>query len=147
MVCLLVLMGVSKVSAQTLVLHHADKTTTDVDLYLQPRVAFQGDKLLITSTILNLEFPKDNVLRFTYGGRSTGISNPKGKVSYSEDNGKIVFHGIRSKDKIAVYTLKGIRVPVNITFSGSDATLPVSAIPSGVYLLNVNGRTSKFTKR
>ena len=88
MVCLLVLMGVSKVSAQTLVLHHADKTTTDVDLYLQPRVAFQGDKLLITSTILNLEFPKDNVLRFTYGGRSTGISNPKGKVSYSEDNGK-----------------------------------------------------------
>lgn len=133
--------------AQKLVLHHADKTTTDVELYLQPRVTFQGDKLLIASTIINMEFSNDNVLRFTYERSSMGISKPKGNVDYSRENGKLVFHGIEGAKKIAVYTLDGIRVPIKTTLTGNDVIIPISAIPSGVYMLSVNGKTSKFTKK
>ena len=133
--------------AQTLVLHHANGTTTDVDLYTQPQVKFEGDKVLITSTVLDMEYDKQDVLRFTYKGSSLGISNPKEKAKVSHENGQLVFHGIKSSDKISVHTVNGIRVPVRLQHSGSSATLPLSAIPSGVYLLTVNGRTSKFTKR
>ena len=133
--------------AQTLVLHHANGTTTDVELYTLPQVKFQGDKVLITSTVLDMEYPKEDVLRFTYKGSSSGISKPNGKANVSQENGQIVFHGILPEDKIAVYTANGIRVPVRLIRSGNTATLPLSAIPAGVYLLNVNGRTSKFTKR
>ena len=41
-VCLMTLVGVSTASAQTLVLHHVDGTTTDVELYLMPRIQFQN---------------------------------------------------------------------------------------------------------
>lgn len=146
-VCLLTLMGVSKVSAQTLVLHHANGSTTDVELFTMPQVKFQDDKVLITSTVLDMEYPKSDVLRFTYKGSVSGIKDAKAKVNVSQENGQLVFHGIKSSDKIAVYTVKGILVPARIQRSGSSATLPLSAIPSGVYLLSVNGRTSKFTKR
>lgn len=145
MVCLLMLMG--KVSAQTLVLHHANGTTTDVDLYTMPQVKFQDDKVFITSTVLEMEYPKTDVLRFTYKGRSSGISEAKTKANVSQKNGLLVFNGIKASDKIAVYTVKGILVPVHIHRSGTSATLPLSAIPSGAYLLSVNGRTSKFMKR
>lgn len=133
--------------AQTLVLHHANGKTTDVELYTQPQVKFVGNKVLITSTVLDMEYDKQDVLRFTYKGGSTGISTPNAKADVSQENGQLVFHGVKSTDKIMVHTVKGILVPVRLQHSGSSATLPLSAIPSGVYLLTVNGRTSKFTKR
>ena len=40
--CLMSLIGISTASAQTLVLHHVDGTTTDVELYLMPRIQFQN---------------------------------------------------------------------------------------------------------
>lgn len=136
-----------RVMAQTLVLHHADGTTTDVELYTMPQVTFQNDKVLITSTILNMEYPKDNVLRFTYkGGTTTSVGKLKPNADYKQKNDQIVFHGIKAADKVAVYSANGIRVPVRLVRNGSDVTLSLSSIPSGVYLLNVNGKTSKFTK-
>ena len=147
LVGLIILLGFGNATAQTLVLHHANGSTTDVELYTMPQVKFQNDKVLITSTILSMEYPKQDVLRFTYKASSTGFSNTQSKAKVSEENGQLVFHDINSSDKIAVYNAKGIRIPVRIQHSGSSATLPLSAIPSGVYLLNVNGRTSKFTKR
>ena len=147
MVCLLTLLGVSTAKSQTLVLWHANGTTTDVELYTQPQVKFQNDKVLITSTVLDMEYPKTDVLRFTYKGSASGISNTKTKADVSQENGQLVFHGIKSSDNIAIYNTKGIRIPIRLQRSGSTATLPLSAIHSGVYLLNVNGRTSKFTKR
>lgn len=132
--------------AQTLVLHHADGTTTDVQLYLMPRIQFQNDRVLITSSVLDMDYPKENVLRFSYKGAANGIEGVKNKADFSRENGQIVFHGIRQSDQVAVYNAKGIRVPVTLTRQGNDVTLPLSAIPSGVYVLSVNGRTSKFTK-
>lgn len=143
---MMLFMGIGQLKAQTLVLHHANGTTTDVELYTLPQVKFDGDRVLITSTVLDMEYPKQDVLRFTYKGGALGISKPNGKVEYSKENGQLVFHGIKSTGDIAVHTAKGIRVPVRIQRSGSTATLPLNSIPSGVYLLTVNGRTSKFTK-
>lgn len=132
--------------AQTLVLHHSDGTTTDVELYTQPRVLFEGDKVLIISTVLNMEYPKDGVLRFTYKGGSLAVNSPKAEADVSRDNDRLVFHGVKSHDKVAVYNAKGIRIPVSLSRQDNDVALPLSAIPSGVYVLSVNGRTSKFTR-
>ena len=60
--------GINGLQAQTLVLHHADGTTTDVELYTQPRVEFQNDRVLITSPVLSMDYAKADVLRFTYKG-------------------------------------------------------------------------------
>ena len=147
MVCMFTFLAISKAGAQTLVLHHANGTTTDVELYTQPQVKFQDDKVLITSTVLDMEYSKQDVLLFTFKGKATGIVSTNNKADVSQENGQLVFHGIKSADKIAVHNTKGIRMPVNIQRNGSTATLPLTAIPSGVYLLTVNGRTSKFTKR
>lgn len=146
-VCLMTFVCIGTASAQTLVLHHANGTTTDVELFTMPQVKFQDDKVLITSTVLDMEYPKTDVLKFTFKGGTLGISSPKEQADYSQENGQLVFHGIKSTDKLAVYAVNGIRVPVHLQYSGSSATLPLSSIPSGVYVLSVNGRTSKFTKR
>lgn len=144
--CLFFLIGIKLSTAQTLVLHHSDGTKTDVELYTLPLVKFQNNKVVITSTVLNMEYPKENILCFTYKGSSTGINSTNGNANYTQEDGQIIFYDITA-EKIAIYTASGIRVPVSISRNGNTATLPLKAIPSGAYILNVNGRTSKFTKR
>ena len=133
-------------SNATLVLWHADGTTTDVALYLMPKVEFRNDKVLITSTVLDMEYPKADILRFSYKGNGTGIATPKTEADYSQESDRLIFHGIESTDKVAIYTTNGIRVPAQLTAAGDGVTLSLSSIPQGVYVLSVNGKTSKFTR-
>ncbi len=130
----------------TLVLYHADGTTTDVALYLKPRVVFDGDLVRITSTVLDMEYPKANILRFSYKGSGTGITAPKNDADYTREGDRLVFHGISSTDKVAVYNSDGIRVPVHLSAASDGVTLSISSIPKGVYVLSVNGKTSKFAR-
>ena len=143
---LALLLAALSLRAQTLVLHHADGTTTDVELYTQPRIQFQNDRVVITSSVLDMEYPKADVLRFTYRGSTLAVSAPRAEADYSREGERLVFHGIKAQDCVAVYRTDGIRVPVRLTLIGSDAVLPLSQISQGVYLLSVNGRTAKFTK-
>ena len=129
-----------------LVLWHADGTTTDVALYLMPKVEFSGDKVRITSTVLDMEYPKENILRFSYKGSGTGISTPNAEADCSRKGDRLVFHGVTSRDKVAVYTVNGFRVPLSLTVTPDGLSLPLSSIPQGVYVLSVNGKTSKFTR-
>ena len=142
-------MAIPSLKAQnnaTLVLWHADGTTTDVALYLMPRVEFKNDKVIITSTILDMEYPKSDILRFSYKGNGTVIKTPKSEADYSQEGDRLVFHGVSSTDRVAVYTSNGIRVPVHLSATNDGVTLSLTSIPQGVYILSVNGRTSKFTR-
>lgn len=139
-------LNASAQSNATLVLWHADGTTTDVALYLKPRVVFDGDLVRITSTVLDMEYPKSNILRFSYTGKGSSISNPQSEASFTRDGDRLIFHGISSTDKVAVYNSEGIRVPVQLSAASDGVTLSISSIPKGVYVLSVNGKTSKFVR-
>lgn len=136
-----------RVAAQKLVLFHADGTTTDVELYTMPVIQFNGDKVTITSTVLDMEYPKENVLRFTYRGSADALKTVKAEADYSLEDGQLVFHGIIQTDNVAVYNASGVRVTARLMHRGDNVSLSLASIPAGVYVLSVNGKTSKFTKR
>ncbi len=134
------------IQAQTLIIHHNDGTMTNVALYLKPRVVFDGELVRITSAVLDMEYPKENVLKFSYEGMANDIQIPFADAEHSSEAGQLVFHGIEGTDKVAVYNDKGIRLHLNLVRQGNDICLPLADIPSGVYVLSVNGKSSKFLK-
>ena len=146
-ILLIALLFSNAVYAQKLVLWHSDGSITEVELFTQPLVQFAGDKVLVTSPVINLEYDKKDVVRFTYRDIDTGISIPSKETVIEQKDGQIVLRNVSSADKVAVYKADGVKVPVQLSFSGGNAVLPLSQIPSGVYLFCVNGRTSKFTKK
>lgn len=146
-VILLFALSSSRMNAQSLVLWHSDGSKTEIELFNQPLVQFAGDKVLVTSPVINLEYDKNDVVRFTYKDIDTKISTPEARTDIEQKDGQIIFHNVSSADKVAIYKADGIRVPVQFSFQGGNAVLPLSSLPSGVYLLSVNGRTSKFTKK
>ncbi len=144
---LFVILGKANAQTQALVLHHADGSTTDVELYTEPKVTFSPDKVFIKSSVLDIEYAATDVLRFTYKGNGAGIDCVKSEADYEQQDGHIVFHGVDAADKVAVYRTDGVRLPVRLVQQGSDAVLPLSSVPTGVYLVNVNGKTSKFVRK
>ena len=144
---LLMIFSSHQAVAQTLVLHHANGTTTDVELYNMPLIQFDGDKVTITSTVLDMEYPKADILRFTYRGSADAIKAVKAEADYSIKDGQLVFHGISQSADVAVYNASGVRVPARLLRHDDNVSLSLASIPAGVYVLSVNGKTSKFTKR
>ena len=131
----------------TLVLWHPDGKTTDVELFTQPRVQFLNDSVFITSTVLDLKYEAKDILRFSYKGNGTGIALPQSETNYQQENGQLVFNGVKLSDRVALYTTNGIRVPVRLSSANGHVSLPLSSVPKGVYVLNVNGKTTKFTRK
>lgn len=114
---------------RALVLHHADGTTTDVELLKLPRVVFSGDKVVI-GTVDNtlLEFAKEDVLTFTYKNvGSTGISNVGGaEKTFRIYQERIVFHGVADAQSVRVFTVDGKQVATTITVSDGATILSLT---------------------
>ena len=146
-ILLMTLFGFGTAHAQNLVIWHSDGSTTEIELFTKPLVQFAGDKVLVTSPVINLEYDQNDVVRFTYKDIDTKISTLEARTDIEQKDGQIIFHNMSSADKVAVYRADGVRLPVQFSFQGGNAVLSLSFLPSGVYLFSVNGRTSKFTKK
>lgn len=133
-----------KAQNQTLVLWHANGSTTDVDLYTEPKVTFTDTKLLINSTILDMEYAAEDIVRFTYKSKGAGIDDLQENIDYSEQDGCLIFHNISSAGCVAVFRIDGICIPVHLTVEGGDVVLSLSTLSRGVYIIRINGRSSKF---
>ena len=132
---------------KTLVVWLADGTQTDIEVSQQPQIKFGSGKVIITSSVLNMEYNANEVLRFTYKGEGTAISPIHEEAGISQEDGRLVFHGITSADQVTIYSTNGMRIPVSIVTADGHYSISLSSIPSGVYILKVNGKTSKFTKK
>ena len=131
---------------QTLVLHHSDGSTTDVELFVNPRVTFVGNKLLVNSSVLDLEYTLGDVVSFSFKGEGTAVENIAAEADCEQQNGRLVFNGIAMADRVAVYTTNGVRIPVEVTIESDRAVIPLTALPQGVCLISVNGKTAKFVR-
>ncbi|MCR5711355.1 MAG: hypothetical protein K6G46_02735 [Prevotella sp.] len=140
-----------KAQTPTLVLHHADGKTSEVELYTMPRIQMTADKMVITVQGVSQEYAKADVVRFTYKGVGTGISAVRPETHYRVDEDCVTFYGISSADRISVYNAGGVQVPVRITTptanDGSEAVLSLAQLPQGVYMVSINGRTLKFIRK
>lgn len=131
---------------QTLVLHHADGSTTDVKLFVAPKVTFEGEKLHIQSPVVDMQFTLGDVVSYSFKSDDTAVSDLPADASYEQRHGNIVFHGVTSTADLVVYDSRGIRRPVRLTVADGQAVLPLADLPSGVSIISVKGRTAKFIR-
>lgn len=135
----------NKMEAQNLVLHHPDKTITEVDISTKTRLTFRDNKVLVSSSMLNLEFDKNDILGYTFESNPTGIKAVKDDVEIVNDYGRMFFRNLRPQDKVIVYTIKGECVQTQIERNDNEIMLPLSALPSGTYIVKVKEKSVKIS--
>jgi hypothetical protein len=146
LLAVLLLPAIAKAQNLTLVLHHADGKTSDVELYTMPRITMTADKMQIKSAVLDVEYDKADVLLFTFRDVDTGIQAVRSETAYRIDEDCVTFHGVPETGTVKVFLMNGVQVPVRLTRNGRDAVLSLAQLRQGVYLVSINGRTLKFVK-
>lgn len=134
----------------TMTLHHADGTTTTVSLYTRPQVTFVGEQVVIKSPVATMTYAAADVLRITYGGDIpvlNSIGSPNAEQPYTEQDGALVFDANVKAADVQLFAEDGKRLPVSVRTANGRPTLSLASLPAGVYVLSVNGRTSKFVKK
>ena len=125
-----------------------DGTKQAYALSEKPNLTLSDNKLIITTSTLTADHELNSLARFTYEqSDETDLSNllTDGK-GYQLDQESICFPHLDANSKINIYRTDGsIVLKKEIKESGSYA-FPLSGLPSGVYILQVNGSTSKIMK-
>ena len=138
-----------KAQTPTLVLHHADGKTSEVELYTMPRIQMTADKMIVTVQGSRQEFSKTDVLRFTYAKKSpTGISeqveNPT-EVFYEND--VLVISQLKANAVVSIYALDGKLIRQLKPQRTGTYRITLSELPLGLYLVKADNVTYKITKR
>ena len=133
----------------TLNIHLSDGTVQSIQLYTRPQVTFEGDRVVFTSPVATFSYDAQQVLRFTYSGGSLPdkVTSPETKELYRQTDEQFIFDAKVKASDIQLFSEDGKRMPVNLKRSGNHATLSLTSLPAGVYMLSVNGRTSKVVKK
>lgn len=133
--------------SQTLLIWNETRVLQKVDLKKKPVVTLLDDKFVVDGEGISLEYDITDVRRFTYEELKTGINNAESQPVVRRYDDHIVFCGVKSDGVVSLHMLDGKSVPVKLVPEGSDMVLRLNDLPAGVYLLTVNGRTTKLMKK
>lgn len=115
----------------------------------KPKVTFTETDLIISTKEVEVNFPLDDMDRFTYEVSDiTAIRDLKtDEVKFKMDGESLLFPALRANSSVSIYTLDGHQVFKKEIQIAGEYSFPLSNLKAGVYLVTVNGLTYKIVKR
>lgn len=117
-----------------------------VELKSKPVVNILDDKYLVTGEGISLEYKLTDMRRFTFENLNTSIGDVKGGTRIV-DGGKIIIYDAANADAVRICSIDGRQMPVKLVREDNGMALYLDHLPTGIYLLTVNGKTTKLSKK
>lgn len=143
----------ASVKAQSLYIKTKDGSTTAKSLSTLERFTFSNNNLLINYLSGPVEtYSLSNISKLSFKSAVTGVDelslpetvsmkvypNPVSDIIYIQNAPETTY-------QVSIYRITGSLI-LNTQISSGEKSIDVSFLQSGLYLLNVNGRTFKFVK-
>lgn len=121
-----------------------DGSRVEFALSTTPEVAVTDNKLTITSTATTASYELWTVKTFTYG-TTTGINNvTANQQNFSISGDNIIVEGNAT---VRIFAIDGKAVPVTPETNGGQTIIPLDGLAKGVYVININGKSVKISRR
>ena len=115
----------------------------------KPKVTFTETDLIIFTKGVEVNFPLDDMYRFTYEVRDiTAIRDLKtNEVKFKIDGESLLFPSLKANTIVTIRSLNGIQVFKKELQVAGEYSFPLSNLNSGIYLITVNSLTYKIIKK
>ena len=148
---LLLLLSLSAIANEpvtNLIVWAKDGTKVAYALCEKPKVTFTETDLVITAKGVEVNYALENIARFTYEvDEATSIKGAGNEGPLFICNGEsLLFPSLPFNATIAIYTFDGLLVLKETVKTTGEHVLPLNSLHNGVYLVNVNGFTTKIVK-
>lgn len=128
---------------KSLVVTFSDGTKAEYALSTLPEISMANDKLSVVTTATTAEFDLYKVKTFTFT-TSSAISSVAQR-GYTISGDAIVFEGEATQTRI--FSIDGKAVSVAPIISGGQTVIPLNGLGKGVYIISVNGKSVKISRR
>jgi hypothetical protein len=130
----------------TLVVEMRDGSTANFLLSDKPRITFTGEHIRVLSDDCSMEFVRSNVKKYHFSEEvSSDVAEILTESQVTIENEMLVLCGVAENTPISVYTTNGILVKQTMAVGG-NATISLSGLASGFYIVTFNNTTFKFLK-
>lgn len=134
----------AKADGQTLIVTLNDGQRVQFALSTTPEVTIANDQLTITTTETTASYELWKVSTFTYG-TGTGIDQATAdQKAFTLSGDNIVVDGAAT---VRIFALDGKAVTLEPTVSGGQTVVSLNGLAKGVYVVNINGKSVKITRR
>lgn len=141
--------GHAENKAEALVIELASGETATFILEERPRLTFTGEELTITSGDYETSYPLASLQRYTFKfAESSGITQSADKSqTITQTAGHIRLDGLSPGTQIKTFSVNGILVASDAADSNGSATISVSNLPKGVYIIKYGDKSTKIKKQ
>lgn len=123
-----------------------DGTKSSVLLDYHPTVVFNLSQLIIKSDNQTIEIPYDQISYFTYSeNEESSITDVV--IGGGNKNELWLFSEPLTTENFTVYTIDGQKIFMNLYKKGGLQILNLASLASGIYIIKVNNKSYKITKR
>lgn len=132
---------------QQLVVWQRDGQKVRFDLSEEPRTTFSKGQMIIKTNRDSVSYQLSDVLRYTYEGPYTEISAaPTHDLTFSQTAEGTELRNVASGTVVRLYNTAGVLLESK-TSDGSPVRFSLSSRPAGVYIINLDDRSFKISKR
>lgn len=131
-----------------LVVWSKDGTQVAYALNEQPVITFSETELLITTSLIQVNYPLDQMAKFNYETRTDqavrDISTDETSFILEEES--LLFLNLAPNSKVGLYTASGQVVFSRVITDYGEYAFPVSHLAHGIYIIQVNSLTYKIAR-
>ena len=122
---------------------------TYFELNEMPETTFEDGMLVIRSSKTTAYYQMVNILRYTYEGVGTSITDlqpSEHAVIIAKDGDGVTFRNLPGGTSVCVYATNGILVEQRTATAGQPLSISVAQRPAGVYVVKAGKETIKLMK-
>ena len=129
---------------QYLVLTQSDGSTAEFALADNPVITLEDGNLVVTCGERQISTSLEGT-SYAFSDTSTDIrevqndSQPQSEIAF----GQVAFSGLKAGNRIVVYTIDGRQMTSVAASADGRATIDLSALPRGIYVVKAPGKTIK----
>ena len=139
----------SDMSKDIMVVWTKDGEKTAYALKERPVLKFTDTEILLFSGGIEISFPLELFARYTYESSDlTGVYDISTEEIYGYFDGDyLLFPSLRAKSTVSIYSLSGRLIIQKRVKADGEYSFPLASLPSGIYIIKVNGLTYKISKQ
>lgn len=138
---------------KSITVNHKSGETVGINLKKNLKVSCQQDSLVVTGATYGFAFALADIKGWTHNTEEqeeVDPNPPSGIVNVDADKGGleltddyVVLSGLPANSNVALYAVNGDTVAARVSVSGTH-TIALNTLAPGVYILSVNGKTTKI---
>lgn len=114
-----------------------------------PKITFSDTELIITSELYETSYPLADLNNYTFSFKdASGIKSVEsGDDKVLQTENMISINGLNPQADIIVYSVNGIIVVSTVADKNGNATVNLSGLPHGVYIVKYGKKSTKICKK